>query len=393
MTIVAYLVAVASLLTAGILRASGTGVARIPRADAIRDAADGVSGARSAADLLDERDAIPSAVGMFATALLLIAAVVAMAILVPDATPEKAIVVALGVGLVSFLVGDLVPRRVGRARPRIAYRFVGLLAVAVRFGGWANEPFDETDEDPVDSGGGLTAAAEDEQERELIDSVLEFGETIVREVMTPRPDMVTVPLNASLDQLVATAAAEGYSRVPVTSNGDVVGVVIIKDLLPVLNQGARPLVSEVMRPVDFVPDSKLASALLAEMQENHSHQVIVIDEYGDVAGLVTIEDLLEELVGEITDETDEDEVFISETGDRVWSVDGRLPAEDLAEIVGLDLPDGDWDTVGGLVIGLAERIPEVGETFTFGSLRFVVSRMQGRRVSQVVVAVDESEQG
>ena len=142
-----------------------------------------------------------------------------------------------------------------------------------------------------------------------------------------------------------------------------------------------------MRSVEFVPDNKLASTLLVEMQESHTHQMIVVDEYGDVAGLVTIEDLLEELVGEIADETDEEEVFITARGEGRWSVDARLPAEDLADVAGVELPDGDWDTVGGLVLAIAERVPEEGERFGYGPLSFTVTRMQGRRVSEVDVAV------
>lgn len=344
------------------------------------------------ADLLDERDAIAPAVGMLVSALLLIAAVVAMALLAPGRTPGGGMMIAGAVGLVSFLIGDLIPRRLGRARPRVAYRTARLVTAAVRLGGWANDLIsdpDDGDEAPRPAGVAGEVVGE-EQERELIDSVLGFGETIVREVMTPRPDMVTVSIESSIDELVAIAAEEGFSRVPVTSNGDVVGLVIVKDLLPALTQGERPTVGELMRPVEFVPDSKLASTLLGEMQESHVHQMIVVDEYGDVAGLVTIEDLLEELVGEIADETDEEEVFIASRGAGIWAVDARLPAEDLAETAHVELPDGDWDTVGGLVMGLAERIPEEGERLTFGSLSFTVTRMQGRRVSEVEFSVDRA---
>jgi CBS domain containing-hemolysin-like protein len=234
------------------------------------------------------------------------------------------------------------------------------------------------------------AASEEvaEQEREMIDSVLEFGETVVREVMTPRPDMVTIPVTASVDELVSLTTDEGYSRVPVTSNGDVVGLVIVKDLLPMLANGHRPAsMAEVMRPVEFVPETKLASVLLGEMQASKIHHMIVVDEYGDVAGLVTIEDLLEELVGEIVDETDEDEIFVSPLPGGGWDVDARLSVDDLADLAGVDLPDEDWDTVGGLVLGLAERVPDEGEQFDYGPLTLQVTRMQGRRIGNVSVSV------
>jgi CBS domain containing-hemolysin-like protein len=147
--------------------------------------------------------------------------------------------------------------------------------------------------------------------------------------------------------------------------------------------------AEVMRPVEFVPETKLASALLREMQASRLHQMIVVDEYGEVAGLVTIEDLLEELVGEIVDETDEYETFITQRPDGGWDVDARLAVEDLAEVAGVDLPDEDWDTVGGLVLGLAERVPDEGEEFAYGPLTLTVTRMQGRRVGDVAVSVSE----
>jgi CBS domain containing-hemolysin-like protein len=202
--------------------------------------------------------------------------------------------------------------------------------------------------------------------------------------------MVTVPVTASLDELVAVTTDEGYSRIPVTSNGDIVGLVIVKDLFPMLSAGLRPLsMAEVMRPVEFVPETKLASALLREMQASRLHQMIVVDEYGEVAGLVTIEDLLEELVGEIVDETDEYETFITQRPDGGWDVDARLAVEDLAEVAGVDLPDEDWDTVGGLVLGLAERVPDEGEEFAYGPLTLTVTRMQGRRVGDVAVSVSE----
>jgi CBS domain containing-hemolysin-like protein len=126
------------------------------------------------------------------------------------------------------------------------------------------------------------------------------------------------------------------------------------------------------------------------MRASREHQMIVVDEYGEVAGLVTIEDLLEELVGEIADETDEEETFISKRADGGWDVDGRLPVDELAGVTGIDLPDEDWDTVAGLVMGLAERVPEEGEQFDVGPLRLTVTRMQGRRVADVSVSATEA---
>lgn len=390
MSAAAVLVAVSALVVAFWMRAAGTAISRIPRADALRDASDGISGAQQVAELLEEREAITPAVGLVASALLVIAAVVTMAVVVPGTSGGGALLIALAVGVTVLLLGDLLPRQLGRRWPRgIGYRSSGLLSVAVKLGGWAIELMPDAAEEDSDTGVGPAYEVDEDHERELIDSVLEFGETVVREVMTPRPDMVTVPIGADLDELVSTATEEGYSRVPVTDNGDIVGLVIVKDLLPLLSHGERPSVAQMMRPVEFVPDSKLASALLAEMQESHAHQMIVVDEYGDVAGLVTIEDLLEELVGEIADESDEEEVFITPLGNGTWVIDARLPVEDLADAAGVELPNEDWDTVGGLVLGLAERVPEEGERFKYETLTLTVTRMQGRRVSEVEVSVGQ----
>lgn len=391
MTWVALVGAVLSLLFAAWLRSAGTAITRIPRADALRDASDGIKGAGTVAELLDNREAISPAVGAVASALMVIGAVLAMALIAAGRLWNwSTLAISVGFGVFAFLVGDLIPRRLGRLNPPgLAYRSAGILRWAARLGGWANDLIPDVDNgfeiEEVES-----EEDSDEHERELIDSVLEFSETIVREVMTPRPDMTTIPVTGSIEELIGVSTDAGFSRVPVTSDGDIVGMVIVKDLLGVLtDEGNRPSsVAEVMRPVEFVPESKLAASLLGEMQDSHTHQVMVVDEYGDVVGLVTIEDLLEELVGEIADETDseEDLVVADENG---WWVDARLDVDELWKLVGIDAPDQEGDTVGGLVLGLAERVPEEGEVFVLGHLALTVARMQGRRVAEVTVAITE----
>lgn len=379
------------VLVSAWLRAAGTAITRVPRADALRDASDDVSGAATVSELLERREIIVPGVGVVASAFLVVGAVLATAGLAGALATSEALFMAVSVGLVAFLVGDLIPRRLGRLHPKgLAYRSHRLLAWSVRLGGWANELIPEV-ENGFEEDESVPEGEADEHERELIDSVLEFGETIVREVMTPRPDMVTIGATDAIQDLIELSTRAGYSRLPVTSDGDVVGMVMVKDLLSMLaDEGNGPkTVAEVMRPVDFVPETKMASALLAEMQDSHTHQVTVVDEYGDVVGLVTIEDLLEELVGEIADETDPDEALIVVQGDGWW-VDARLSVDDLCKVTGVD-PGDDYegDTVGGLVLGLAERVPEEGETFTFENLALTVTRMQGRRVAEVRASVTE----
>jgi CBS domain containing-hemolysin-like protein len=378
------------LLFAAWLRAAGTAITRVPRADALRDASEEVKGAGAVAEMLDDREVIAPAVGVVGSALLVISATLGVAAVAADETAIAAVWLGLVVGLVVFLVGDLVPRGIGRvASHRIAYRSADVLGVAIRLGGWANDLIFEAEVDQTDELEDDEEEIADEQERELILSVLQFSETLVREVMTPRPDMVTVPVTGTIEELVALATDEGYSRIPVTADSDVVGLVIVKDLLPMFVGNKRPeSVAAVMRPVDFVPETKLAATLLAEMQVGKVHQMIVVDEYGDITGLITIEDLLEELVGEIIDETDEDELLLVASGNGRWTVDARLPVEDLAAELEVELPEEESDTVGGLVLSVAERVPEEGEIFRVGDCVFTVVRMQGRRIAELTVVKD-----
>ncbi len=391
MTVLPIVLSLVLLALAAWVRAAGTAVTRVPRADALRDASDKVKGAAKVAELLDEREQITPAVGVVVSGLLVLSSVLATAIIIDRLDSGPAIVVALLVGALTFVGGDPVPRAIGRASGHgIAYRSAPVLGLAVRMGGWANDLLTEEVED-VDPTEASAAAIADDAERELIDSVLEFAETLVREVMTPRPDMVTIPVTAGIDELIALTSEQGYSRLPVTSNGDVVGIAVVKDVLATISDEDRPRsVEEVMRPVEFVPETKYASALLSEMRERHLHQVVVVDEFGDIAGLVTIEDLIEELVGEIQDETDEIEQMIVSIGDS-WQVDARASIDELEKATGVEIPDEDWDTVGGLVLGLAERVPEEGEVFTFDALVIEVTRMQGRRVSEVKVSTVVNE--
>jgi CBS domain containing-hemolysin-like protein len=390
MTALTLVVAGLLLLFAAWLRAAGTAITRVPRADALRDASEEVKGAEAVAEMLDDREVIAPAVGVVGSALLVVSATLGVAAVAANEAAIAAIWLGLVVGLIVFLLGDLVPRGIGRVAPRrIAYRSAPVLAVAVRLGGWANDLIFEAEIDQTDELEDAEEEISGEQERELILSVLQFSETLVREVMTPRPDMVTVPVTGTIEELVALATDEGYSRIPVTADSDVVGLVIVKDLLPMFVGNKRPeSVAAVMRPVDFVPETKLAATLLAEMQVGKVHQMIVVDEYGDITGLITIEDLLEELVGEIIDETDEDELLLVASCNGRWTVDARLPVEDLAAELVVELPEDESDTVGGLVLAVAERVPEEGETFRVGDCVFTVVRMQGRRIAELTVVKD-----
>jgi putative hemolysin len=297
-------------------------------------------------------------------------------------TTTVALLSALVVGL--SVVADLVPRVIGRARPRlIAYRFGRLLGAAIAIGSRVVEILSDDAED-----GDEADDTQEEEEVGLIESVLVFAETIVREVMVPRTDMVTVSVDAEVDSLLEVIDENGYSRIPVAGEGgldDIVGVVIAKDLSR-LAHGDRPeSIVEVMRPVEHVPETKRVSELLRDMQSSKSHLAIVVDEFGGTAGLVTIEDLLEELVGEIVDEYDDEELMFEELGDGSWKVDGRLSVHDLSEMIDIALPNDEWDTVAGLVLGLAGRVPRERESFEAAGVSLTVRRVQGRRVQEVLV--------
>jgi CBS domain containing-hemolysin-like protein len=377
------------LAVAAVLRAGASSLVQTSRADALRDSADGVAGARRVAGILEHRDRIVPGVNVVHLMLVAVAALAAAWYLHAVSRGPARIAALAGAWVFLVAVGDLLPRALGRRHPRrIAYRLSGLLRVSVAMGTRFAEIF------PAENGGAEAAepaggeAEEEEEEIELISSVIEFSETIVREVMVPRTDMVAVDVTASLEELMRLVAEHGYSRFPVVRGDvdEVVGMVIVKDLLPLLTGGERAVALEgLMRPVDFVPETKRVSDLLREMQATKTHLVVVVDEHGSVAGLVTIEDLLEELVGEIVDEYDEHEPLVAALGDGVWQVDGRLPVSELSEVVGVDLPEEDWDTVAGLVLGLAGRVPVEGERFEVGEVAVTALRIQGRRIATVRV--------
>ena len=195
-------------------------------------------------------------------------------------------------------------------------------------------------------------SAIEKQERELIHSIFHFGDTVVREVMRPRTEVVAVEADDAADEVIERAIREGRSRLPVYEGSldEVVGLVFLKDLVARsrIGEGARPVRSS-LRPARFVPDSKPVADLLREMQSEKFHMAVVVDEYGGTAGLVTMEDLLEEIVGEITDEYDADEPVVERLADGAWRVPGRTPIDEVNELLDASLSDEEWDTVGGLV--------------------------------------------
>jgi CBS domain containing-hemolysin-like protein len=241
-------------------------------------------------------------------------------------------------------------------------------------------------------------ASEEEQieegEVELIHSIFEFGDTIVREVMVPRPDIVAIEADRPLRDVQALVLQHGFSRLPVYDDDldNVVGFVYAKDVLKAIHQGKQDMpLREACRPARFVPESKKAADLLREMQREKFHMALVTDEYGSVSGLVTLEDLLEELVGEIEDEYDRAEPEIAEVSDGVYRVDGKVSIDEVNELLDVELPDEEWDTVGGLMLGLLGSIPREGEEVTFQNLAFKAERVNGRRIAKVLITRTEPQ--
>jgi putative hemolysin len=223
-------------------------------------------------------------------------------------------------------------------------------------------------------------------ESRLLRSVVDFGETLVREVMTPRPDIVAIRADATVDDLRKLVQEQEYSRLPVFSENldNIVGLIVVKDLIQMteMPSGSRK-VSDIMRSAAFVPETKRVADLLREFQQVRFQLAIVVDEYGGTAGLVTVEDVVEELVGEIRDEYDsEAEPVVREAND-AFVFSGKVGIEEMADRLGVDADDGAFETVGGYVLARVGRVPGVGEQFNFDGLQIEILEAERRRIHKV----------
>ncbi|ARQ70875.1 hemolysin family protein [Streptomyces marincola] len=323
--------------------------------------------------------------------LLRVAAEMGAAVLVAYACLQEfdevwqALAVAFGaMVLVSFVAAGVSPRTIGRQHPRAtttaaAYvlvplaRVLGPLPQGLIILGNALTPGKGFRKGPFASEAELRAMVDlaeresliEDEERRMVHSVFELGDTLVREVMVPRTDLVSIDRHKTLRQALSLALRSGFSRIPVTgeSDDDIVGIVYLKDLtrsVHVDRAAEDDPVESLMRRPTFVPDTKNAGELLREMQRDHIHVSVVIDEYGGTAGLVTIEDILEEIVGEITDEYDRELPPVEELGGGAYRVTARLDLGALGELYGLRLDDEDVETVGGLLAKALGRVPIAG---------------------------------
>lgn len=238
----------------------------------------------------------------------------------------------------------------------------------------------------------------EEFEQELIDSVEEFGETIVREIMVPRVDMATISSDASLSEAMEFFLKSGYSRLPVVGKSidEISGILYLKDLTRLLHEGTKATgkskAHAALRKVVFVPESMPVDDLLKSMQANSTHISIVVDEYGGVAGLVTMEDVIEELVGEISDEYDDVTEDVVALEDNSYRVAARYSLFDLGELFDIELEDEDVDSVGGLLAKELGRLPVRGDEVIYSGLRFRADRIEGRRKRLVTVLVSRDQE-
>jgi CBS domain containing-hemolysin-like protein len=284
--------------------------------------------------------------------------------------------------LVSLLVAFWPLRMVSRA-------LIGLTNIVVKGKGLEQGPFIGEQEFL----GIVEAAAEEEiiehEERELIESIIEFGDTVVREIMRPKPDIISVDAGSSIDDALDEAFEHGVSRVPVMredeeGNEDVLGIIYAKDLMRRIRSGEGALtVDSLVRPAIVIPENKPVAKLMREMQREHFHMAIVADEYGSIVGLVTLEDCLEELVGEIVDEHDDEDPLVRQLSNGESLVDAGMAISEFNDHFRLNLDDDEFDTVGGYLFGTLEHVPVVGESIQVDGWRIVVEALEGRRITEV----------
>ncbi len=320
-----------------------------------------------------------------------------------------ALLVAVAVvTLVSYVVLGVSPRTLGRQKAEaIALRAAPVVARAAAVlgplskalilvgnavtpgKGFADGPFENEAEfrDMVDLAG--ESSVIEAEEREMIHSIFELGDTTARRVMVPRTDMVVIEGHKQLRKVMSLALRSGFSRIPVVGEGgtdDILGVVHFKDVVRRVNADAEAreslTVAEVMREATFVPDSKNVDDLLREMQTSQTHLVVVVDEYGGTAGILSIEDILEEIVGEITDEHDRESVESTQLEDGTWRLAASMDVDDLAELFEVSFSEEvteDVETVGGLLAKLVDQVPIVGSTGDVAGIRLTAERLSGRR--------------
>lgn len=394
--------AVLGIALGALLSAAESALQRITRAAVAEMRQEGRRRADAVDRVVADRQAALTAVS-FARVLAEMVAAVCLTLLVADLLPRwwqvLLVAVAISALLVTLVVG-LSPRELGRRHPEdvlhalsgvvlgltVLARPVTAVAARMRRGNGRTE-LEEREEAAEDLRDMVDLVSESEQieedERTMLHSVFELGRTLTREVMVPRTDMITVTLDTPLKKALALFVRSGFSRVPVIGDGvdDMRGMLYLKDALRATRRTGDAALSaaDVMRPVRFVPEMKLVDDLLREMQAESSHIAVVIDEYGGVAGLVTIEDLLKELVGELQDEHDADLPEIEDLGEGTFRIPARMAVDELGDLFDMEIDDDDVDTAGGLLAKALGKVPIEGAEADVLGLHLVAERADGRR--------------
>ena len=412
--------ALIGIVIAFLLSASEAAIFRMSRVRAHELFDEGRSGAKSLITVVGDSSVYLSVIAFLrvvaeATAAVLVTLAVAGQV---ESTWWRALISIAIMAVVSFVIVGVSPRTLGRQNydtvalwsapfavglRRVLGPIAKLLVVlgnAVTPGaGYTDGPFQTESElrDLLDLAGDSSVIEADE--REMLHSVFELGDTVAREVMVPRTDMVVLDADKTLRSAMSLFLRSGFSRIPVVGadSDDVRGLLYFKDVARRLNAApddAKHLATEVMRPMHFVPESKPVDDLLREMQLDQTHFAIVVDEYGGTAGLVTIEDIIEEIVGEISDEHDRDAPVAEQLPDGTLRVPASMDIDDLAELFDVEIEEEDVDTVGGLLTKMIGRVPIVGSAANVVGLRLTAERMAGRRhrVASVIVERLEPEE-
>ena len=320
----------------------------------------------------------------------------------------------------SLVLGELVPKKIAMQKAeQLSFRFVGILSatakifspfisflsvstnLVLRLLGIDPNHSEETvteEEILMMVDVGEEKGVIDEGAREMISNIFEFDDRAVSEIMTHRTEVVAVEDTMTIEEAVHLAVEEGYSRMPVYHEqlDTILGIFYVKDVLKYVTGTVPPdaKMTDYMRPAYFVPESKNCSELLEEMTAQHIQIAIVVDEYGGTEGIVTMEDLLESIVGNIQDEYDDEEEEIHRVSDNAFTVDGATSIDEISDLLQVHLPEGDYDTIAGLVVELLGRIPKEGErpSVTLKSLTFTVEKVEERRVSKILIVKDVSYQ-
>lgn len=312
--------------------------------------------------------------------------------------------------------GDMIPKKIALSRPdALSRRVVGLFSVLARVFGPVTASLSRIASafarllGAGQTAGGQTATEEEillmmeagrrsgllgESEKDMISNIFDFGETAADEAMTHRTDVVAAEDTDSVEDVVAAAMENGYSRIPVYHEDldHVTGIIYVKDLLPYVGRSVPRELSleQMMRPAYFVPKSKSCGELFSEMRLRRIQIAVVVDEYGGTEGIITMEDLLEAIVGSIQDEYDNEEEEIHRAGENRFDVEGTAPVDEVSEMLGVDLPEGDYDTVAGLMMERLGRLPRENEhpEVKLGGLTMTVAAMEERRIARILIEKD-----